>query len=111
MPNETTKAFRRMMLNSRLNQLMTDAIEEGIAATKAARSSQDNGGGAYSTSEGHPISESRRKDAEQQLRRVWGPIYFTPVSKKPRRQSTEAEPDEEFRIPDYVLKSEPKPKD
>lgn len=37
MPNETTKAFREMMLSGRINQLMTEAVQEGIAATEAAQ--------------------------------------------------------------------------
>ena len=36
MVNATTAAFRKMMLNGRMNQLMTEAVEEGIDATKAA---------------------------------------------------------------------------
>lgn len=43
MVNATTAAFRKMMLNGRMNQLMTEAVEEGIAATKAARSAQEQG--------------------------------------------------------------------
>lgn len=37
MPNSTTLAFRRMMLNGRLNELMSKAVEEGISETEQAR--------------------------------------------------------------------------
>lgn len=123
MPNEATKAFRRMMLNSRLNQLMTNAVEEGIAATEAARKAQEQGrvvnptqGPATKGAGTHAVTtEATEKGATQkdhaQLRQFMRPIYFTPKDKKPRQQQTEAELDEEFRIPDYVLKGEPKPKD
>ncbi len=36
MANETTNAFRKMMLSGRLNQLMNEAIKDGIAATNDA---------------------------------------------------------------------------
>lgn len=106
MPNDSTKAFRKMMLNGRMNQLMTGAVVEGIAATKAARSAQEKGCTV--------TTDATEKDATQkdpaQLRRFMRPIYFTPQDKKLREQ-TEAELDEEFRIPDYVLKGEPRPRD
>lgn len=107
MPNDSTKVFRKMMLNGRMNQLMTDAVMEGIAATKAAHSAQEKG---YTVT-----TDANEKDATQkdpaQLRRFMRPIYFTPKDNRPRPQQTGAELDEEFRIPDYMRKGEPKPKD
>ena len=35
--SETRKAFERMMLNGRLNELMNQGIQEGIAETEKAR--------------------------------------------------------------------------
>lgn len=107
MPNDRTKAFRKMMLNGRMNQLMTDAVAEGIAATKAARSAQEKG--CTVTTDAAEKGATQKDPA--QLRRFMRPIYFTPKDKKPRQQQTEAELDEEFRIPDYVLKGKPKPRD
>lgn len=107
MANDSTKAFRKMMLNGRMIQLMTDAVEEGIAATKAARSAQEE---CCTVTTDAAEKEAAQKDPAQ-LRRFVRPIYFTPKDKKPRQQQTEAELDEEFRIPDYMLKGEPKRKD
>ena len=35
--NETRKAFEEMMLSGRMNELMTEAVKDGIAATEEAR--------------------------------------------------------------------------
>ncbi len=37
MVNQTTRAFRRMMINGRLNKLMTEAVQDGIEATALAK--------------------------------------------------------------------------
>lgn len=78
--SETRKAFERMMLNGRLNELMNQGIQEGIAETEKAR------------------------------RGFVRPIYFTPRPKKPRPQQTEAELDAEFAIPPEVLQRTSPPK-
>lgn len=35
--NETRQAFENMMLSGRMNQLMTEAVKEGIIATQQAK--------------------------------------------------------------------------
>lgn len=106
MTNDCTNGFRKMMFNGRMIQLMTDAVEEGIAATKAARSAQGRGCTI--------IPDATENEATQenpaQLRRFMRPIYFTPGDKTPR-QLTEAELDEEFRIPDHMREGQLKRKD
>ena len=113
MSNDSTKAFRKMMLNGRMNQLMTEAVEEGTAATEAARSVQKKG--STVTAKRGAGANSVAIDATHkepvQLRRFMRPIYFTPKGRKLRQQQTEFELDEEFRIPGCVLKGEQKPKD
>ncbi len=78
--SETRKAFERMMLNGRLNELMNQGIQEGIAETEKAR------------------------------RGFVRPVYFTPKGKTPRPQPTEAELDAEFAIPPEVLQRTSPPK-
>lgn len=75
--SETRKAFERMMLNGRLNELMNQGIQEGIAETEKAR------------------------------RGFVRPVYFTPKDRTPRPQPTDAELDEEFAIPPEVLQRPP----
>lgn len=75
--SETRKAFERMMLNGRLNELMNQGIQEGIAETEKAR------------------------------RSFVRPVYFTPKDKVLRPQPTDAELDEEFAIPPEVLQRPP----
>lgn len=73
--SETRKAFERMMLNGRLNELMSQGIQEGIAETEKAH------------------------------RGFVRPVYFTPKDKTPRPHLTEAEVDAEFAIPPEVLQA------
>lgn len=61
MSNKTTKAFQKMMLSGRMNEIMSEAVSEGIAETKKARVSN-----------------------------FVHPIYFTPVSPA-RTPHTEAD--------------------
>jgi hypothetical protein len=75
MVNKTTKAFQSMMLSGRINEIMSEAVAEGIAETKKARE-----------------------------RKFVPPVCFTPVS-SPRVSQTEAELDAKFAIPEYVLKA------
>jgi hypothetical protein len=75
MANKTTKAFRDMMLSGRMNEIMNEAVAEGIAETKKAHTSK-----------------------------FVRPIYFTPA-RPARTPQTEAELDAEFAIPEHVLKA------
>ncbi|MBK0110954.1 MULTISPECIES: hypothetical protein [unclassified Delftia] len=97
MVNPTTAAFRKMMLNGRLNTLMNQGVQEGIAATASAREDRQTTADAS--------AEARHKDIEQR-RRFVQPEFFTPVDKPSRKQPTQAELDAEFAIPAHVLKKQ-----
>lgn len=81
MANQTTKAFRSMMLSERVNEIMSEAVAEGIAETKKARA-----------------------------RKFVRPICFIPVGPA-RVAQTEAELDAEFAIPEHILKAAEDKKD
>ena len=40
MVNTTTAAFRKLMLSGHINRRMNEGVQEGIAATKAAKQAQ-----------------------------------------------------------------------
>lgn len=75
MANKTTRAFQSMILSGRVNEIMSEAVAEGIAETEKAH-------------------------AKKFVR----PICFVPASPA-RAIQTEAELDAEFAIPEHVLKA------
>lgn len=122
MVNPTTAAFRKMMLNGRLNTLMNQGVQEGIAATASAREDRQTTTDAPQPATSlHPKSivkeESAMSDASaevthkdiEQRRRFVRPAFFTPVDKPSRKQPTQAELDAEFAIPAHVLKKQDAP--
>lgn len=122
MVNPTTAAFRKMMLNGRLNTLMNQSVQEGIAATASARedrqtttdaslpatSLQPKSPGREEPGMSDASAEVTHKDIEQR-RRFVRPAFFTPVNKPSRKQPTQAELDAEFAIPAHVLKKQDAP--
>lgn len=118
MVNPTTAAFRKMMLNGRLNTLMNQSVQEGIAATASAREDIQT---MTNSPRLHPKStvkeESSMSDASaeethkdiEQCRRLVRPAFFTPMDKPSRKQPTQAELDAEFAIPSHVLKKKNAP--
>lgn len=80
MTNLTNLAFRKMMLNGRLNELMSKAVEEGIAETKQALASNS---------------------------RFMRPACFTP-RKVIGDPPTSTELNADFEIPKHVLQAEDK---
>ena len=122
MVNPTTAAFRKMMLNGRLNTLMNQSVQEGIAATASAREDRQLMADASlpatslqpkSTMREEPgmpnaSNEATHQDIEQR-RRFVRPAFFTPVNKQSRKQPTQAELDAEFAIPAHVLKKQDAP--
>lgn len=119
MVNPTTAAFRKMMLKGRLNKLMNQGVQEGIAATASAREDRQTPTDASlptislqpkSTVKEEPSvsdapAEATQKDIEQRCRFV-RPVFFTPVDMPSKKQSTQAELDAEFAIPAHVLKKQ-----
>jgi len=79
--NKTTKAFKDMMLSGRMNEIMSEAVAEGIAETKKAHASK-----------------------------FMRPIYFTPA-RPARTPHAQAELDAEFAIPEHILKAAEDKKD
>lgn len=75
MANKTTRAFQSMMLSGRVNEIMSEAVAEGIAET-----------------------------AKAHAKKFVRPICFVPVSPT-RAIQNEAELDAEFTIPEYILKA------
>ena len=122
MVNPITAAFRKMMLNGRLNTLMSQCVQEGIAATASAREDRHTTTDASlpatslqpkSTVREEPgmsdaSAEVTHKDIEQR-RRFVRPAFFTPVDKPSRKQPTQAELNAEFAIPPHVLKKQDAP--
>lgn len=122
MVNPTTAAFRKMMLNGRLNTLMNQSVQEGIAATASARedrptttdaslpatSLQPKSTGREEPGMSDASAEVTHKYIEQR-RRFVQPAFFKPVNKPSRKQPTQAELDAEFAIPAHVLKKKDAP--
>lgn len=68
MPNATTNAFRKMMLTGRINEIMTEAVQEGVMATATAYAAHEQASEhvlsddstdlkPFSTPDGHKTSE------------------------------------------------------
>ena len=58
MVNATTAAFRKLMLSGHINRRMNEGVQEGIAATKAAKEAQAARCVAPETSSQEPLDRT-----------------------------------------------------
>ena len=115
MVNPTTGAFRKMMLNGRLNTLINQSVQEGIAATASAREDRQTTTDASLPATSLQPKSTIREESDmpnssaqathkniEQRHRFVHPACFTPVDRPQRKQPTQAELDAEFEVPTHV---------